>query len=101
MKHKASQQGRHTFLAVAAMCALLVPPSLTINPAVGTAHAAETQPCRTTGPLSYVCGVSNVEDMVQVPGTRWLIGSSMRLGKKAMAGGDPLYLIAHSGFVGG
>jgi len=59
----------------------------------GQAHAAGASSCRPVGGLSFVCGVKNVEDIVRVPGTRWLIGSSMRMGKAAAQPGAALYLI--------
>ena len=74
----------------ALICALLVGAAW---PHSASRAAEAPASCAPSGDLSYVCGVSNVEDMVLVPGTAWVIGSSMRTGKKADAGGDPLYLI--------
>jgi len=78
-------------LAVA--CALSM--SLALPPAggPGRAHAADAPSCAPLDGLSFVCGVKNVEDIVRVPGTRWLIGSSMRLGKATHEPGAALYLI--------
>ena len=33
--------------------------------------------CEGSGGLDFVCGPKNAEDLVQVPGTRWLIASGM------------------------
>jgi len=47
---------------------------------------AQTQPpqlataCAPTNGLNFVCGAQNPEDLVPVPGTRWLIASGMRAG---------------------
>ena len=45
--------------------------------------AAQTSPpvakdCSSVGDLSFVCGVSNVEDFLPVAGGRWLVGGSLR-----------------------
>src|SRR5687768_11902094 len=42
--------------------------------------AAQAQPCTPTAGLSFICGFPNVEDLVQVPNTRWLLGSGMAPG---------------------
>jgi hypothetical protein len=40
------------------------------------ADAAYAQPaCEPTGGLQFVCGPKNAEDLVRVPGTRWILGS--------------------------
>src|ERR1700692_232403 len=47
---------------------------------------AQTQPpqptasCAPTNGLSFVCGAQNPEDLVPIPGTRWLIASGMKEG---------------------
>jgi len=66
-----------------------------VLPTVGRdrARAAEPSSCAPVGGLSFICGVVNVEDIVQVPGTRWLIGSSMRQARAAAQPGAALYLI--------
>src|SRR5476649_2464489 len=44
--------------------------------ACGTAaHAADR--CAPEGKVHYLCGPTNVEDMVHVQGTRWIIASGM------------------------
>src|SRR4249920_3900768 len=48
--------------------------------------SAQTQPpeapisCAPTNGLSFVCGAQNPEDLVPIPGTRWLIASGMKEG---------------------
>jgi hypothetical protein len=42
--------------------------------------AGQAQPCTPTAGLSFICGFPNVEDLVQVPNTRWLLGSGMAPG---------------------
>lgn len=32
--------------------------------------------CEGTGPDQYLCGIASAEDLVQIPGTRWLIASA-------------------------
>jgi len=45
-----------------------------------TIIAAQSAACAPSGGLSFVCGVQAAEDLVLVPGTRWLIGSGMAAG---------------------
>ena len=78
---------------LALACALSISMTLPSAYGQGPAHAADAPSCAPVGSLSFVCGVKNVEDIVRVPGTRWLIGSSMRLGKAAAQPGAALYLI--------
>jgi hypothetical protein len=59
----------------------------------GQTPAADASSCAPVGGLSFVCGVTNVEDLVRVPETRWLIGSSMRQARAAATPGAALYLI--------
>jgi hypothetical protein len=40
-----------------------------------SAHAQ--QACEPSGDVSYVCGVTNPEDLVLVPGTSWIVSSGM------------------------
>src|SRR6187455_978773 len=48
--------------------------------------SAQTQPpqtttsCAPTNGLNFVCGAGNPEDLVPIPGTRWLIASGMKSG---------------------
>jgi hypothetical protein len=41
------------------------------------AAAAAAEPCAPVGKLHFICGTNNSEDLVQVPGTKWLIASGM------------------------
>ena len=47
-------------------------------PAEGAATAAAD--CAPEGGLAFVCGLQNPEDLVPVPGTRWLLASGMAAG---------------------
>jgi hypothetical protein len=51
----------------------------------GTLHAADAG-CKPTDQLQFVCGPKNPEDLVLVPGTKWIISSSY-------VAGNGLYLI--------
>ena len=42
--------------------------------------AAQAQNCSPTAGLSFVCGVQNPEDVIVIPGTRWLLTSGMAPG---------------------
>jgi hypothetical protein len=42
--------------------------------------AAQTAACTPSGGLTFICGVQNPEDLVLVPGTRWLVASGMAPG---------------------
>jgi hypothetical protein len=39
--------------------------------------AAAAEPCNPAGKLDFVCGPLNSEDLVQVPGTKWIVASGM------------------------
>ncbi len=39
------------------------------------APTAQTAPCQNTAAMQFICGPDAAEDFVEVPGTRWLIGS--------------------------
>ena len=70
--------------------------ALALSAALGAgakARAAEGKACGQDGPLNYICGANNVEDMIRVPGTRWLIGSNMYVGRTPKTGTDRMYLI--------
>ena len=38
---------------------------------------AATTDCSAVNRVSFICGVTNVEDFAPVPGTKWLIGSDL------------------------
>jgi len=44
--------------------------------ATTSAQAPAPASCEPSGPVRFVCGLNGPEDLVQVPGTRWLIASS-------------------------
>ena len=45
---------------------------------IGAGRAASgAEPCNPAGGLGFICGPSNSEDLVQVPGTDWIIASGM------------------------
>lgn len=79
--------------ALALACAVWLCVALPPAAGVGRARAAEAAPCAPADGFSFICGLANVEDMVQAPGTRWLIGSSMRQRRAAATPGPALYLI--------
>ncbi|HEY3908927.1 MAG TPA: hypothetical protein VGM07_03455 [Stellaceae bacterium] len=43
----------------------------------GSRPAAAAAPCNPAGGLDFVCGPLNSEDLVQVPGTEWIVASGM------------------------
>jgi sugar lactone lactonase YvrE len=49
----------------------------------GAAHAADGA-CAPSGDLQFVCGPKNAEDLVAVPGTKWLLSSGMADGGGVM-----------------
>lgn len=83
---------KHCIYAISFAAALFL--ALALSPPA-KAQAAEAAPsCAPANGYAFICGLTNVEDIVQVPGTRWLIGSSMRLGQASVPGsGAALYLI--------
>ena len=66
-----------TIAALALLAAAIIPAS---------PLSAQTQPpqattsCAPTNGLNFVCGAQNPEDLVPIPGTRWLIASGMKEG---------------------
>lgn len=64
------------------LCALaLAAVPLSVPLTRGQAQAAPAPvSCAPNGKLSFLCGVSAVEDLVPVPGGRWIVGSSMTQG---------------------
>ncbi|HJU16604.1 MAG TPA: hypothetical protein VJ770_09035 [Stellaceae bacterium] len=45
--------------------------------ALGGGRPAAAAPCSPAGGLDFICGPRNSEDLIQVPGTRWVIGSDL------------------------
>src|SRR5256885_3628725 len=65
-------------IAAIALLAVAIPPASPLS--------AQTQPpqattaCAPTNGLNFVCGAQNPEDLVPIPGTRWLIASGVKEG---------------------
>lgn len=57
----------------------LLPMLFLIFLVAGAAHAQGSD-CGPSGGLKFVCGPRNAEDLVRVPGTRWIIASGMAEG---------------------
>jgi hypothetical protein len=52
-------------------------PLLIIIISAGSGQLFAGEECQPVGELSFLCGLSAVEDLVRIPGTHWLIGSGM------------------------
>jgi SMP-30/Gluconolactonase/LRE-like region len=52
----------------------------------GMCRAEAAAPCNATGNLGFVCGPLNSEDLIQVPGTAWIVASGMDGGAAGMRG---------------
>ena len=59
-------------LAVLLVCVAISAPA--------TMTGAQSPPCAPSGGLNFICGIQAPEDLVPVPGTRWLIASGMVAG---------------------
>ncbi len=57
--------------------------------AISSQVAAQTA-CGPAAGLTFICGVTNAEDLVQVPGTPWIIASGLAEGEH---GGGHIYLL--------
>lgn len=67
---------RAGWLATAAVLAFVI--GLAAWPAhLRPAIAATASDCAPAGHVKFICGVNNVEDLVPVPGTHWVIGSDL------------------------
>jgi sugar lactone lactonase YvrE len=53
-------------------------------------HAVAAEPCTAKGNLHFVCGAMNAEDLVQVPGTDWIVASGFAGGGASVG---HLYLV--------
>jgi len=42
---------------------------------LSASDAAQPQACGPDDELSYICGMEKPEDIIRIPGTRWLIAS--------------------------
>ena len=54
-------------------------PVVAVGVSIGIA-SAQSAPCTPSAGLSFICGLQAAEDLVLVPGTRWLIASGMTAG---------------------
>jgi len=72
-------------LVAAPDTALQTSGDVAVSPAASTARATEDE-CEPSGGYSFVCGLRNPEDLVLIPGTKWIIASGM-------AADGALYLI--------
>jgi hypothetical protein len=63
---------KRTIIGAGLACAVIVSASLR--------GVAQTAACAPSGGLTFICGVENPEDLVLIPGTRWLIASGMAPG---------------------
>ena len=82
---------------MAAAAAVLGLSAASHAPARAAAPAAPPAACTPSGKLNFICGLKSVEDLVAVPGGRWLIGSSFGLGAAATSPSAGLYLIDVAG----
>lgn len=73
-------------LSAAAMCLGAIPASAQTEG--GKVASAASSPCEPVGDLRFLCGLGNAEDLVSLPGTRWIIagGIGTRRGVEARAG---------------
>jgi hypothetical protein len=54
--------------------------------ALGGGAASAAEPCNPAGEVDFVCGPLNSEDLVQVPGSDWIIASGMAGGRAGKHG---------------
>jgi len=66
---------------VASLIGATIPASAPAQPATATAA------CAPGAAVQFICGQRNVEDLVQVPGTDWIIGSGLAVTNQAGSGG--------------
>jgi hypothetical protein len=70
----------NTLLTIAAS-ALVAAASTSLSPLLAHAQPLQpTTPCVPVNGWNLVCGAQNPEDLVPIPGTRWLIASGMKAG---------------------
>jgi hypothetical protein len=78
------EQLRRTIRAgvAALLCALsvLLP---TAGAATAAARSGAADRCAPSGGLNFICGLTASEDLVRVPGSKWLIASGMNVGAPA------------------
>jgi len=76
-------------LLIAAGCAAQPAPTAPTTP-IATTPAATTTDCAPADGAEFLCGVTNVEQLVSIDGTRWAVGSSAAGGSAKLA---PLYFL--------
>ena len=69
--------------------------ALGVVPTIAPAQPATATSCAPGVKLQYVCGVTNPEDLVQVPGSDWIIASGLADAKVAGSGGLTLVDAQH------
>ncbi len=67
----------NTSLSTLPACGLL--PAACLVAMSSPVAQAEQAGCEPAGDYGFVCGIANAEDLVHVPGTKWIIASSMAL----------------------
>ncbi|MBC2666142.1 hypothetical protein H7F51_11495 [Novosphingobium flavum] len=71
-----------SWIARASRAAFLLAGALLTEPVQASPPPAESQPaaCAAEGELAYLCGAQKPEDVIAIPGTRWLIASGFAPG---------------------
>jgi len=70
-------RSERTMAAIVWLAAAITP----LSPLVAQAQSPQaTTACAPTNGLNFVCGAQNPEDLVPIPGTRWIIASGMKEG---------------------
>jgi SMP-30/Gluconolactonase/LRE-like region len=81
-KDKRSQQTEGSGAMTKSIVLSVIGACLSLFALCGPASAAEASNCAGEGNLKFVCGPQAVEDMVDIPGTEWILGSGMTAGDK-------------------
>ena len=61
---------------------ILLAAALAISTEAGSARAGAQGACEPAASLTFICGLTNAEDLVQVPGTKWIIASGIAEGER-------------------
>jgi hypothetical protein len=61
---------------------ILLAAGLAVSTHAGSTHAGAQGACEPAGGLTFICGLTNAEDLVQVPGTTWIIASGLAEGER-------------------
>src|SRR4029079_3889143 len=70
------RQGEHMKRIIIFIAALFSVLAINLSLIAG----AQSAPCASSGGLNFICGLQAPEDLVLLPGTRWLIASGMAAG---------------------